>query len=112
MLRAIGSVTSLVLLMVACGGGSGGGGAVGGATGGVDRSMPAPSGLLYHEGNYQGAILVSLDVGRPFSLDRPTVNGTVTNFSVSPALPAGVSLDPATGVISGTPLTAAPVKEH
>jgi hypothetical protein len=70
--------------------------------------MSAPSGLLYHEGNYQGAILVSLDVGRPFSLDRPTVSGIVTHFSVSPALPAGVSLDPATGVISGTPLTATP----
>lgn len=32
--------------------------------------------------------------------------GTVT-YSVSPALPAGLSLDPATGVISGTPTAAA-----
>ena len=106
MLRTVGSATSLVLVMVACGGG--GGGAVGVATGGVDGFMPAPSGLLYHEGNYQGAILVALDVGRPFRLDPPTVSGTVKHFSVSPALPAGVSLDPTTGVISGTPLTAAP----
>jgi len=36
----------------------------------------------------------------------PTViGGAVSNYSVSPALPAGLSLDPATGIISGTPTT-------
>jgi hypothetical protein len=34
----------------------------------------------------------------------PTVTGTVTGYSVSPALPAGISLDPHSGVISGTPV--------
>jgi len=33
----------------------------------------------------------------------PTVVGSVSSYSVSPALPAGLALDPATGVISGTP---------
>jgi len=33
----------------------------------------------------------------------PTIVGSVTSYSVSPALPAGLALDPATGVISGTP---------
>ncbi|HSA13667.1 MAG TPA: putative Ig domain-containing protein, partial [Spirochaetota bacterium] len=33
----------------------------------------------------------------------PTVTGTVTNWSVSPALPAGLTLNTTTGVISGTP---------
>src|SRR4029077_10682181 len=36
----------------------------------------------------------------------PSVSGTVTGYSVSPALPAGLTLDPNSGVISGTPLAA------
>jgi hypothetical protein len=35
--------------------------------------------------------------------NTPTVTGTVTSYSVSPSLPAGLSLDTTTGVISGTP---------
>ncbi|MBK8419161.1 Ig domain-containing protein [Candidatus Villigracilis saccharophilus] len=36
----------------------------------------------------------------------PTVSGgKATAFTVSPALPAGLSLDPSTGVITGTPIT-------
>ena len=34
---------------------------------------------------------------------NPTVTGTVTSYSVSPALPAGLSLDSSTGRITGTP---------
>ena len=37
----------------------------------------------------------------------PTVSGTVSSYAVSPALPAGLSLDGSTGVISGTPKQAA-----
>lgn len=33
----------------------------------------------------------------------PTVTGTVTNYSVSPSLPTGLSINSSTGVISGTP---------
>jgi fibronectin-binding autotransporter adhesin len=33
----------------------------------------------------------------------PTVTGTITNYSVSPALPAGLSISSSTGIISGTP---------
>jgi hypothetical protein len=36
----------------------------------------------------------------------PQVSGVVTNYSVSPALPAGLSLNATSGVITGTPLTA------
>ena len=35
----------------------------------------------------------------------PTVTGTVTAWSVTPALPAGLSLNTSTGIISGTPTT-------
>jgi len=37
----------------------------------------------------------------------PTVTGTVSSYSVSPALPAGLLLDTTTGILSGTPRTAA-----
>ncbi|HVH61267.1 MAG TPA: Ig domain-containing protein, partial [Candidatus Sulfotelmatobacter sp.] len=38
----------------------------------------------------------------------PTVTGTVSSYSVSPALPLGLSIDPHTGVISGTPTSVTP----
>jgi len=37
----------------------------------------------------------------------PTVTGTVTGYTVSPALPAGLALSATTGVISGTPTATA-----
>ncbi|WP_321913260.1 MULTISPECIES: kelch repeat-containing protein [unclassified Paraburkholderia] len=48
-------------------------------------------------------------VGHPISYDEPQSTGDeITSFSVSPALPAGLSLNPQTGAISGTPTTAQP----
>ncbi len=75
-------------LVAACGGGGGGGG------GGV--VTPAPSGLSY-------STPPSFVVGKAISSLSPTVTGTVTTYSVSPQLPAGLSLSASTGVISGTP---------
>jgi hypothetical protein len=85
MLRTIGLVTSLVFLMVACGGGGGG-------------ATPAPSDLQYAVGTGE--------VGSPYGPYPPSVTGTVTGYTVSPDLPAGLRLDPNTGVISGTALAA------
>src|ERR1700722_3475956 len=99
MLRTIGTVTSLVFFMVACGGGSGG--AVGGGPGG---GMSAPQNLQYGFGTGE--------VGVPYGPFPPTVTGTVTKYSVSPTLPAGLTLDPAAGTVSGTPLTATPAKAY
>lgn len=42
-------------------------------------------------------------VGQPISSLAPSVAGVVTSFGVTPALPAGISLNPVSGVISGTP---------
>jgi hypothetical protein len=42
----------------------------------------------------------------------PSVNGTVTSYAVSPALPAGITMDAATGVISGTPSSSAPYNAY
>jgi hypothetical protein len=39
---------------------------------------------------------------------KPTVTGTVTSYGVSPSLPAGLSINSSTGVISGTPTAVTP----
>jgi hypothetical protein len=93
MLRACGLVIALALLLGACGGGDGGGGS---GVAGVE--VPPPSNLQYALGPGE--------VGLPFGPFLPTVSGTVTGYSVSPALSAGLALDPTSGAISGTPLAA------
>ena len=79
----------------ACGGSSGGGG---GGSGGPPPppATPPPSGLSY-------ASPQSYNVGAAITPLDPTVTGTVRSYGVSPALPAGLSLDTTTGRISGTP---------
>jgi 6-phosphogluconolactonase (cycloisomerase 2 family) len=87
-MRHFGSIRILVGVAVAtlfadCGGGGGGG-------------MPAPSGLSY-------PTPPTFLVGQAISPLAPKVTGTVSTYSVSPALPAGLNQSASTGVISGTP---------
>ena len=89
-MRTCGLVFAVPLLVVACGGGGGG------TTAAVE--MSAPHDLQYGVGTGE--------VGSPYGPYPPSVGGTVTGYSVTPALPAGLTLDPATGVVSGTPTSA------
>lgn len=57
----------------------------------------APSDLLY-----SSPVVATLEVALPPL--SPTVKGTVTSYSVSPALPPGLLLDKTSGQISGTPI--------
>ena len=85
-------VCFLALGLAACGGGS---------SGGSGGAMVAPSALSYP--SPQIAV-----VGTVFTPVNATVTGTVSGYSASPALPAGVTLNALTGQISGTPTAAAP----
>ncbi|MBI1753541.1 MAG: C39 family peptidase [Acidobacteria bacterium] len=42
-------------------------------------------------------------VGQPMTVLTPAVQGTATAWSVAPALPPGLNLDPSQGFVSGTP---------
>jgi hypothetical protein len=59
---------------------------------------------------YDGPAL--LIVGTPMSPLAPRGGGTINSFTVAPALPRGISLDPATGVVSGTPAEASGTTYH
>jgi hypothetical protein len=64
---------------------------------GGGQSNSAPSALSYK--NFPPYFMRSVAIGT----FAPTVSGGPTGYSVSPALPAGLTLDANSGVISGTP---------
>lgn len=67
--------------------------------------IPAPSGLSYNSPNIyeEGIDIVPLN---------PSVTGYVASYTVSPALPAGLILDAATGRIFGIPTLAKPTTTY
>src|SRR5262245_29587535 len=97
-LRALVWLTCTCLFAGCGGGGSGSGGvAPGSGDGGSGSGVPAaPVGLSYQTPQ-------TLYSSTPVVL-KSTVTGTVTTYSVSPSLPAGLTLDPMTGDITGRPL--------
>ncbi len=80
------SLAALTALITACGGGGGGGG-------------PRPPANLTYD-----TTAPVYDLCGAITPNTPTnVGGAVDTYSISPALPAGLALDPDTGVISGSP---------
>lgn len=74
------------LALTACGGGGGG----------TPGTPAAPTNLAY-------AVSPALyRVGEAIPANAPTVTGSVTSWSVAPALPTGLVLDTGTGTITGT----------
>lgn len=84
----------VLFLVAGCGGG-----------GGSDKGNPPAQGQNSLNGLSYPAPPTFV-VGSEIAALNPTVNGSVTSYSVSPALPAGLSLNSTTGVISGTPTVA------
>lgn len=66
---------------------------------------PAPSGLKYTSPNL-------FPIGSAIAPLQPTVSGTVTQYSVAPALPAGLTINSTSGVVSGTPTAPTPATTY
>jgi hypothetical protein len=66
---------------------------------------PAPSPVASPQVSYESPQLY--EESRAIATLAPTVSGSVASFSVTPALPVGLTLDPRTGAISGTPVSSA-----
>ena len=71
----------------------------------ITINMPAPGALSYTTPNV-------FTVGTTISPLFAGINGFVIGFSVSPALPDGLSIDPIFGIISGTPTTVTPTATY
>lgn len=79
-----------------------------GCGGGAGSSAPPvvpPSGLSY-------ASPQTYYIGTAVQTLTPTVSGSVTSYSVSPPLPAGLILNSSSGVISGTPTARSAATVH
>ncbi|SAK76430.1 exported oxidase [Caballeronia catudaia] len=73
----------------------------------VKAAATAPESLIYQ--NVDAVYFT----GQPIARNVPlTTGGAVSLFTISPALPAGLALDPATGALGGTPTTVTPPAEY
>jgi hypothetical protein len=78
-----GLIACISLIAASCGGGGSSG-------------APLPTGFTY-------GTPPAFVVNQPITSLTPAITGTITGYSVSPPLPAGLSIAATTGVISGTP---------
>jgi len=85
----------IISLLAACGGGGGG------------SSAAPPSATLSYPSGTQTEV-----IGTAITPITPTITGTLSGFTVSPTLPAGLTLDASKGSISGTPTVVAAAKSY
>jgi hypothetical protein len=78
----------LTALLTGCGGG--------GDSSSLPPPPPPPSSLSY-------TAPPPFNVGTAIAQLAPTVTGSVASYTVAPALPAGISINAGTGIITGTP---------
>lgn len=70
-------------------------------------AQQAPAGLSY------GMSSAVYEVDKPIVPNRPSASGgAIERYTIDPALPAGLVLDAATGIISGTPTAVTPSTVH
>jgi gliding motility-associated-like protein len=67
----------------------------------ITVNVAAPASLSYNTPN-----VYTLGGGAITALNPTSTGGTITQYTIGPSLPAGLSINPATGVISGTPTAA------
>ena len=79
-------------VLISCGGRSQSG------TQGLGTFFPPPSSHI----TYPQTSMV-LEVGQPFAANIPSYFGSLASFSISPSLPAGLTLDGNTGAVYGVP---------
>ncbi len=84
-------------LISSCGGGGGGGSG--------SPQLAAPSNLKY-------PAPPAFVIQQAIAALTPTVTGQVASYGVSPALPAGLTIDSTTGVISGSPTAVSPATNY
>jgi hypothetical protein len=95
----------LMTLLSACGGGGDGGGGSNPPPPPPPPAVVAPTGLTYLSPH-------TFTIGTAIAPLAPSVTGSVTSYSVAPALPAGLSLNSSTGQVSGTPTAAAAAADY
>jgi hypothetical protein len=71
----------------------------------VVSGLTPPSNLSY-------TTPVSYPTGYAITPNNPTVTGVVSTWAISPALPAGLSFNTSSGVISGTPTSVTSAANH
>src|SRR5690606_12999798 len=64
---------------------------------------PPPSALAYSN----NPVVYTGGLAAPIVPNKPSVTGLVTSWSITPALPAGMNFDTATGIITGVPMGSA-----
>lgn len=73
----------------------------GGGSSTTTQKVTPPGNLTYLHSS------ISATVGVAIAADAPSLSGTVSTWSIAPALPAGLAFSTSTGAISGTPTQAA-----